>query len=126
MNDRLQLIHHHPLHIPTKKKVQPPSNQSASTFRKILLEVQCEPLKISKHAQQRLTERNIKISEEQWMKIQEKILEARQKGICDSLVLINHAALIINAKNNTVITAMNRQEAQSQLFTNINGAIILE
>lgn len=46
-------------------------------------------------------------------------------GVKESLVLLNDAALIVSAKNNTVITAMNRKEATEQIFTNINGTIIM-
>ena len=46
-------------------------------------------------------------------------------GIKESLVLLNNAALIVSAKNNTVITAMDREEAIDQIFTNINGTIIM-
>ncbi|APH07058.1 hypothetical protein A9C19_11080 [Bacillus weihaiensis] len=85
-----------------------------------------QKLKISKHAQTRLTEREITLSDETWSQIEKKISEARKKGVQDSLVLVNEAALIINAKNNTVITAMDRDEARTQMFTNISGAIIMD
>ena len=42
-----------------------------------------------------------------------------------AIVLMDQAALIISAKNATVITAMDRTEAKQQLFTNIDGTIVL-
>jgi flagellar operon protein len=54
------------------------------------------------------------------------VQEARKMGVNDSLVLLTDAALIISAKNNTVITAMGREEASSQIFTNINGTILMD
>jgi flagellar operon protein len=123
LHNRVQFLPHAPLLPPTKKAKTQTSH--SSSFRDVLFEAQ-RTLKISKHAQQRLQERNIHIDEQQWAAIQEKVLEAKQKGVRDSLVLTNKAALIINTVNQTVITAMNREEAQTQLFTNINGAIILE
>lgn len=83
-------------------------------------------LTVSKHAQQRLLQRDIHISENRWLQIEEKVSEAKKLGVKDSLVLLDDAALIISAKNSTVITAMDRQEASSQIFTNINGTIVLE
>ncbi|MFE8699080.1 TIGR02530 family flagellar biosynthesis protein [Cytobacillus sp. FJAT-54145] len=83
-------------------------------------------LTISKHAKERLHQRGITISESRWENIQEKVNEAKKMGVKDSLVLLDNAALIISAKNNTVITAMDRNEATSQIFTNINGTIVLE
>lgn len=84
-----------------------------------------QTLKVSKHATERLTERNISISEAEWAHVTDKVNEAKAKGIRDSLVLLDQAALIVSAKNSTVITAMDRKEAKNQLFTNIDGTIIL-
>jgi flagellar operon protein len=83
-------------------------------------------LTLSKHASERLQQRGIDISAERWNKIEEKVKQAKDKGVSDSLVLLKDAALIVSAKNNTVITAMGRQEAEEQIFTNINGTIVME
>lgn len=82
-------------------------------------------LKISKHATERLRERNIHISDAEWAHVTDKVNEAKARGIQDSLVLMDQAALIVSAKNSTVITAMDRIEAKDQLFTKIDGTIVL-
>ena len=82
-------------------------------------------LKISKHASDRLQERGIQMTDAEWAHISQRVDEAKRKGIRDSLVLTDQAALIVSAKNSTVITAMNRMEAKGQLFTNIDGTIVL-
>lgn len=87
--------------------------------------VQPAELKISKHASDRLAERNIHISDAEWAHVTEKVKEAKMKGIKESLVLMDQAALIVSAKNSIVITAMDRMEAKDQLFTNIDGTIVL-
>ena len=84
-----------------------------------------QELKISKHANERLIERNILISDSEWGNVTEKVFEARDKGVNQPLVLMDQAALIVSAKNATVITAMDRSEAKQQLFTNIDGTIVL-
>ncbi|MBM7552745.1 TIGR02530 family flagellar biosynthesis protein [Thalassobacillus pellis] len=94
------------------------------SFKNVLDGIQ--GLKVSKHANQRLSERNIAIDEVQWNNIQTKMTEARQKGITDSLVVLKDAALVVSTKNNTVVTAMDRKEATDHIFTNINGTILLE
>ncbi|EGQ27383.1 TIGR02530 family flagellar biosynthesis protein [Mammaliicoccus sciuri] len=86
---------------------------------------QPEKLKISKHANDRLQERGIQMTDAEWTRISEKVDEAKRKGIRESLVLTDQAALIVSAKNSTVITAMDRMEAKDQLFTNIDGTILL-
>lgn len=84
-----------------------------------------QKLHISKHAKIRMEERNIQISKENWDTITSKVSEARKMGVNESLVLIDNAALIVSAKNQTVITAMDKNEAKSQIFSNISGAIII-
>ncbi|PLS16681.1 flagellar protein [Bacillus sp. M6-12] len=100
--------------------------QNFSQHLQSALDVKTSALTVSKHAQMRLDQRNITIDSERWAKVEEKIGEARKLGVKDSLVLLQDAALIVSAKNNTVITAMDRDEASSQIFTNINGTIILD
>lgn len=116
-----QVPNHHALQFPNVQK--PKTNQSSACFKDVLAEQQS--IKVSKHASDRLNERNIEISEKQWETIGVKMMEAKQKGITDSLVVMNHAALLVSAKNNTVVTAMDREEATSRIFTNINGTILI-
>ena len=87
--------------------------------------IQPAALKISKHAAERLTERDIHISDAEWARVTDMVNEAKTKGIKESLVLMDQAALIVSARNSTVITAMDRTEAKNQLFTNIDGTIVL-
>ncbi|MEH7222563.1 TIGR02530 family flagellar biosynthesis protein [Bacillus sp. JJ1566] len=123
MDHRILQIQNHPLSLQTRKNVQ--HNEKPKISFKDTLEKETS-LVISKHAQKRLDERNINILDSKWKEIQIKVSEAKTKGIRDSLVVTNNAALIVNVPNNTVITAMNRDEANSQIFTNINGTIILD
>ncbi len=80
-------------------------------------------LEFSKHAQLRLNNRNITLSENQMERIEKGMDQAREKGIKDSLVLVDNVALIVNVKNNVVVTAVD--ESKDKIFTNIDGAIIV-
>lgn len=84
-----------------------------------------DSIKLSKHAEKRLEERGIVIDSDKWSQIEAKVKEAKHKGVNDSIVVLENAALVVNAKSNTVITALDRQEAATQIFTNINGTIII-
>ena len=43
----------------------------------------------------------------------------------DSLVIVDDLAFIVNVPNKTVVTAMNSRETEENVFTNINGAVIM-
>ena len=51
--------------------------------------------------------------------------QAHAKGIKDSLVLVDSLAFIVNVPSKTVVTAMDQTETQSNIFTNIDGAVIM-
>ncbi|MBO8155233.1 MAG: flagellar protein [Bacillaceae bacterium] len=122
MDHRIHQVQNHPLMIPGKQVQR--KSKTGPSFQSFLEEA-TKSLKVSKHAQKRMNERDIQISQSTWMHIQEKVQEAKSKGVTDSVVILNDAALVVSAKNNTVITAMDRKEAQEQIFTNINGTILL-
>lgn len=84
-----------------------------------------QPLKFSSHATQRLAERKIQLDAATMSKVTDAIDRAEAKGIEDTLVLTTDAALIVNVKNRTVITAMDRQSLAGNVFTNIDGAVIV-
>lgn len=82
-------------------------------------------LKFSKHATVRLADRNIKLSNEQLERLNVGARKAELKGIKDSLVIVDELAFIVNVPNHTVVTAMDSTETTENVFTNINGAVIM-
>jgi flagellar operon protein len=82
-------------------------------------------VKFSKHAANRLTDRNIELTKEQVERLNLGAAKAGEKGINESLVLIDSLAFIVNVPNSTVITAMDQTEADENVFTNIDGAVII-
>ncbi|MBD8035425.1 flagellar protein [Solibacillus sp. A46] len=118
-------IQHIPYHPPIQPAVKQNTEVSKQSFIDHLKQATVEDLKISKHASERLKERNISISAKEWQQITEKVSEAKDKGVKQPLVLLEQAALIVSAKNATVITALDRTEAKQQIFTNIDGTILL-
>jgi flagellar operon protein len=83
------------------------------------------PLKFSAHASQRLKDRKIELDAGMMQKVNDAIDKADAKGIDDTLVLTKDAALIVNVKNRTVVTAMDRGSLSGNVFTNIDGAVIV-
>ena len=93
------------------------------SFEEVLRQKQ--QLKFSKHAEKRLESRNISLSDEQNARLADGVEQAGAKGIKDSLVLIDSLAFIVNVPSKTVVTAMDQTETQSNIFTNIDGAVIM-
>lgn len=83
-----------------------------------------ESVKFSKHALERLQNRNIKLTEAQISKINDAVNKAAEKGVKEALVLMDNTAFIVNIKNKTVITAAMEENLKENVFTNIDGAII--
>ncbi|WP_370222780.1 TIGR02530 family flagellar biosynthesis protein [Cytobacillus sp.] len=127
--DKLMFRPIHTQHVVTKQaKAVPTAYQVQNGFSKHLQTAleNNSTLIVSKHAEQRMNQRGIEITSDRWQQIENKIHEAKKMGVNESLVILKDAALVVSAKNNTVITAMDRQEAGAQIFTNINGTIILD
>jgi flagellar operon protein len=82
-------------------------------------------VKFSKHASMRLQNRNISLTDAQNARLQQGMEQASKKGIQDSLILIDSLAFIVNVPNRTVVTAMEQSETTTNVFTNIDGAVIM-
>lgn len=82
-------------------------------------------LKFSKHAANRLADRNIRLTDEQMERLSDGTQRAGAKGIKESLVVVDQLAFIVNVPNHTVVTAMDQKETQENIFTNIDGAVFM-
>ena len=82
-------------------------------------------LKFSKHASMRLKSRNIELSSEQQERLETGAEKAEAKGMRESLVIVDSYSFIVNVPNKTVVTAMDQAESTENVYTNIDGAVII-
>lgn len=82
-------------------------------------------IRFSKHAVSRLADRQITLTDSQMQRLSDGTRKAGEKGIQESLVLMDRLAFIVNIPNKTVITAMEQTETDENIFTNIDGAVII-
>lgn len=112
-----------------QKNKEPQSISGGTAFDGILKQKfqtnEASELKFSKHANGRLEDRNISLTQEQMERLVSGTQKAGEKGIKESLVLVDQLAFIVNVKNNTVVTAMEQGEATDNIYTNIDGAVII-
>lgn len=112
-----------------RKSTEAVSSGSDISFEEILKQKQdvtgSSELKFSKHATMRLSDRHINLSQEQSERLESGVMKASEKGIHDSLVLLDSLAFIVNVPNRTVVTAIEQGESDNSIFTNIDGAVIV-
>lgn len=84
-----------------------------------------QKLRFSKHAAGRLADRNIELTSGQMERLTDGARKAGEKGIQESLVVLDGLAFIVNIPNKTVVTAMEQAETQDNVFTNIDGAVFM-
>lgn len=96
-----------------------PERSFETLFRKELANV-----RFSKHATDRMSERNMRVDGEDLEKIDRAIAKAEQKGSQDSLIFLRDMAFIVNIPNRTVVTAIESGRMQENVFTNIDSAVV--
>ena len=112
------------------KQVKQSTDKESLSFQEVLNQTalkseHANEVKFSKHASNRLAERNIELTDNQMERLQEGTLKAGSKGINESLGIVDQLDFIVNVPNNTVVTAMQQTETDNSVFTNIDGAVIM-
>lgn len=82
-------------------------------------------MKFSKHAASRLLERGIDLDSDSIAKLDKAMAKANNKGIKDALILMGDVAFIANVKNKTIITTVAKENLKENVFTNIDGAVVV-
>ena len=112
-----------------RKSTEAGYSENGISFEEILKQKQevanRSELKFSKHASMRLNDRHINLSQEQSSRLESGVLKASEKGINESLVILDSLAFIVNVPNRTVVTAIDQSESNDNIFTNIDGAVIV-
>ena len=95
--------------------------QSQESFKKIL----DEQVAKTKHAAARVQERSITLSQDSLARLDEGVRIAREKGMDDTLIIVDSTAFIVSVKNGTVITTLGGNDLRGSAITNINGTVIV-
>jgi len=121
-----KLINSNYLNSLNSNTVDKKNNDNKDSFKDLLsLKINnSQDLKISKHAKTRMDDRKISMTDELKDKISNAVNKAQDKGVKDSLVLVDKMAFIVNVKSRTIITAVNENDLTDNVFTNIDGAVI--
>ncbi len=81
-------------------------------------------VRFSAHAQRRMATRAIHFGQSQLKRLEQAVDKAASKGAQDSLILMDGLALIVNVRNRTVVTAIDRSSRRKGVFTNIDTVVM--
>lgn len=101
------------------------STKEKTNFKDVLDSVKNkdEGFTVSKHAALRLNE--INFTEEDMKQIEKGFEIAKDKNSKNTVMLYKDVALIASVENKTLITAVERERAKDNIFTNVDSVVIL-
>ncbi|MFV0498335.1 MAG: TIGR02530 family flagellar biosynthesis protein [Candidatus Fimivivens sp.] len=79
----------------------------------------------SKHAVSRVAQRDIALTDNSLERLSQGVKIAQEKGLDSALILIDKTAFIVSALNNKVITTVGESDLTGNVFTNIDGTVII-
>lgn len=108
----------------------PQKTAAKGTFNALLTQQlstarQSAPINFSKHAMERAEERGIQLTPDLMDKLADSVEKAQEKGATNILAFNTTQAFIINVPYGRVITTMSQEEMKENIFTNIDGAVVL-
>ena len=84
-----------------------------------------QTVNFSKHAMARVEARGIQLTDTLLNKLADSVEKAQEKGAKNILAFDTTQAFIINIPYSRVITAISQEEMRENIFTNIDGAVLL-
>ncbi|MCL1848454.1 MAG: flagellar protein [Clostridiales bacterium] len=113
---------------PKEAEGQAPEQAAAQTTFRQALEDQLQKssdVSFSKHAVNRAIERKLDLSEDNIARLNKGVRLAEEKKLEDPLILVDKTAFLVNMKHNRVITTVDAEELMGNVFTNIDGTVII-
>ena len=107
-------------------QVSPVSSGKFGAMLQRELKVAEPPISFSKHAQSRAEERGIQVDDALMGQLADSVERAQAKGATNILAFDATRAFIINVPHGRVITTMSQEEMEENIFTNIDGAVLLK
>ncbi len=111
--------------VTAKPQTQAPADETGLSFRQILegLSSRDSGLTFSKHAATRLEQRDIQLSQSGLERLDEGVRIAREKGLSNTLIIVDESAFVVNAEVGKVITSLS--DLRGRVITNIDGTVIV-
>ena len=99
---------------------------NGTSFNDVLSRIKSnDSIKFSKHAMDRLNSRNISLTEDEIGRINDGVNKAQSKGVREALIMMDNKVFVASVQNKTIITAVAGEQLKDNVFTNIDGAVIV-
>lgn len=109
-----------------KQKNDKVKKENNISFSKVFSNIkEKEDIKFSKHAKNRLIDRNMSMTSIDIEKLDKAFEKAEMKGVSDALIMVDKNIYIANIESKTIITALEEKDLNERVFTNIDGAVII-
>ena len=97
------------------------------SFQDVLAETirRSSDVNFSKHAVKRAAEHSIELNDDNLGRLNEGVKIASEKNLTEPLILVGGTAFLVNIPNNTIITAVDSSNMKGNVFTNIDGTVII-
>lgn len=89
-----------------------------------VLRGQSRGVSFSAHALERAERRGIDLGPMTLARLDAGVDRAASKGSREAVVFVDGTAFVVSVRNNTVITAVDREHMRQHVFTNIDSAVI--
>ena len=108
-----------------QKYIKNTISSTKETFTSVLKDtLKCnENFKISNHAKERLKCEGLALKD--YESINKGFEVLGRKGCKNAVMIVKDMALIASVKNKTIITAVSKERAKENVFTNIDSVVIL-
>lgn len=114
-----------PANAPGAQQAASPKQCQSQSFGQMLQGELQKQVNFSKHAISRAEERGIDLTPALMEKLAGSLEKAQEKGAKNILAFDATQAFIINVPYGRVITTMSQDEMKENVFTNIDGAVLL-
>lgn len=81
-------------------------------------------LQLSRHAQKRIDRRDLDLDAARLDRLNSAVSRAAEKGARNSVVMLDDLAVVVDVRQRTVVTAMQREGGSGRVFTNIDSVVI--
>ena len=98
--------------------------QAADSSFADLLRTAGNGVKVSNHALKRFERRDLGLDKDKSDRLDSAIRRAAEKGSRNSVVVLDDLAVVVDVREKTIVTAMQRDPTRERVFTNIDSVVI--